>query len=376
MHAIKIIMMVFLLILGDVAYADPNADVINQTIGELMKKNAIPGVAVLLYVEGKPYAYYFGYANPDKKIPVTQHTIFEMGSISKIMTSILLAQEVDFAKMGFSDPIDKYIHGLPDSFDDITLQDLATHTSGLPFNLPKTIQSRKALEGYFAKWAPEYASEEQWQYSNIGVGLLGDALVNATGKDFDKLYLRHILIPLKMQPITSNVPKRLQRFYAQGYDQAGKPVEPLGAILFPAAGGLKVSAGDMQRFLSAAIGLPDTPVRVLYPMLMTQSVFVKLPDSMQGLGWQIHSLRDNRRNLLHAPEVADLGPIAVEEVYDRPMFKDTMLIDKTGATRGFRAYIAVIPNKKAGIVILANKNISNGEIVNAGRAALLKLVNE
>ena len=65
----------------------------------------------------------------------------------------------------------------------------------------------------------------------------------------------------------------------------------------------------------------------------------------------------------------------MREVYAQPKFNGDALIDKTGSTRGFRTYIAVIPNKRAGIVILTNRVVTNSEIVNTGREILFKLTN-
>lgn len=355
------------------AQVDPVGDVVKKSVAQFMTKNKVSGVAVELYVDGVPHSYTFGYANPQKQIPVSQKTIFEIGSISKVMTGILLAQEIDYNRMNLNDSVKKYVKDLPDNFKNIKLQDLATQTSGLPFNTPKSIQTKPELQKYLATLSPEYQPEQSWVYSNFGSGLLGYALEASTEKDFDKLYRRHILNPLGMV-VGTRVPTKMTQYAAQGFDVEGNPAQPTNAGLFPAAGGVLASADDMQRFLSAAIGLPGTPTRVLYPVKLTQSSFVRLPDRNEGLGWQIHTISsDNVADLVNEADYSDLGPIDIEEVYSRPMYDGNALIDKTGTTEGFRSYIAVIPNKKSGIVILANKGIPNSSIVNAGREILYKL---
>src|ERR1700722_13528249 len=75
---------------------DPTTLFLQRSITRFMEKNHIPGVAVQLYVNGKLYEHYDGYADREKKDPVIKKTIFELGSISKIMTSVLFAQEVDW----------------------------------------------------------------------------------------------------------------------------------------------------------------------------------------------------------------------------------------------------------------------------------------
>jgi beta-lactamase class C len=118
-----------------------DADIVKETANAFMSENHIPGLAILLYVDGAASSYYFGYADREKKKPVTQKTIFEVGSLSKLMTSLLFAQEIDMAKMNLNDSVKKYLPDLSTAFDDISLKELATHTSGLEFNVPKTVQS-------------------------------------------------------------------------------------------------------------------------------------------------------------------------------------------------------------------------------------------
>ena len=102
--------------------APSDTDVVNQVITKFMQENQIQGVAVELYIDGQPQHYYFGYANTAKKTPVTKNTIFELGSLSKIMTSILLAQEIDAAKVSIDASVREYLPNLSNEFDDVTLK--------------------------------------------------------------------------------------------------------------------------------------------------------------------------------------------------------------------------------------------------------------
>jgi beta-lactamase class C len=357
--------------------SDPNQKIIQDIVDKLVQKDHIPGMAALLYVDGKPYTYYVGDANREKKIRVTSKTIFEIGSISKLMTNLLFAQEIDYAKVSLTTPVSHYLPHLPTYFDKITLQNLATHTSGLPFTVPDQVKTQAALDKYLKTWFPKYGPSEEWTYSNFGIGLLADALQQATHTDFSLLYRRHIINLLGMEPLGFTIPKQLQKWSAIGYDSHNQAIKPTYNPVFKAASGLNLSASDMQRFLSAAIGLPGTPARIFYPMRMTESAYVKLPDQLQGLGWQIHPLNpDKVADLLDAPQQSDLGPVEVEETYDKALFDGDALIDKTGTSdNGFKSYIAIIPNKKSGIVLLTNKKIATGDIENAAREILFRAAN-
>lgn len=352
-------------------------EVIKKTITALMKENNIPGVAVEIYADGVPSSYYFGYADRDRKKPVTKQTIFEIGSISKVLTSLLFAQAVDFEKVQFKTPVAKYLAAENSLFSHISLQDLATHTAGLPLTPSYPIKTRDDLDKYLSNWSQGQANARaNWTYSNIGIALLGLAIQEESQeKDINNLYITQILKPLGMKPIALTVPKNLMRYYAQGYDVKGQAVEHVHMDLLAPAYGIKMSANDMQRFLGAAVGLETTPWSITFPMRLTQSTYVKLAGENQGLAWQIYPLSAKTMPaLLHGRASESLlSTKVVQEKLPNPIYNGNYLIDKTGMTNGFRAYIAVIPNKKIGIAILTNKGVPDDSVPNAARSILFKL---
>jgi len=353
--------------------SDQHDEMVNKTMTQFMQENKLPGMAVELYVNGKHRSYYFGYANREKKTRVNKNTIFEVGSITKIMTALLLAQQVDTAKVQLNDPIKKYFARLSDGLEDITLQNLATHTSGLPFDAPDKIASSSQLENFLDHYDPKVDPDDKWIYSNLGIGMLGLTMEQITHKSLKQLYQANILSPLKMHDFAFIIPQRFKSYAAQGYDENNKPITTSKLGLFPSAWAIKASSLDMQHFLAAAIGLPGTPERILYPIRMTQAAYVKLPDSMQGLGWDIHPITsDNIEELLDS-NTDIFAKITINEIYDKPKFDGDALIDKTGITDGFNSYIALIPNKKSGIVVLTNGYVDINQLVNKTREVLFKL---
>lgn len=370
----RVLLLISMLLFAIAAHAESPDQVVNEVMQAYLQKHEVPGAAILLVVDGKAYSYYYGYADRETKKPVTKDTIFELGSLTKLMTTLLIAQDVDFAKIKLKDPINKYIPTLPASFGDVSVRSLATHTSGLPFKVPAEVTNRVEWEKYAATLTPEDIDSE-YAYSNIGIGLLGQALETVSHQNFNQLFRGKILSPLGMQPIAFTVPKKLEPFYARGYNAEGLPQMPEKMGLFPAAGDAKASAGDMSKFLSAAIGLPSTPESIFYPMRMTQTPYVATAQFDQGLGWQIHELKSDKIKALLVDDnkVTEPVPLPVLGVYADPVFNGNALIDKTGATDGFRVYIAVIPNKRTGIVILTNKRILGSPIAKAGREILFKL---
>lgn len=369
----------FVVSLHAIAASTNVAQIVNPLIKKFMGDNQIPGVAVELYVKGVPHSYYYGYADKQRKIKVEQNTIFELGSLTKLFTSLLVAQEVNAGVMKLNNSIVQYLpHPLvlaKSNLKQVTLKNLATHTASLPFDLSASI-TNQALISYFLHWTPSKLIGTQWRYSNIGFGLLGYALVNATHKNYDQLYDNNILQPLGMNAIAITVPHNLQTDYAQGYGIDGRAIHRVNMGLFPAAAGMKATAHDLLLFLSAAIGLPHTPSAIAKEMQITQTPYVHTHMLLQGLGWQIWPInQDNVLALLHPSATLETQTKlhATMLSSSQRLFDATALIDKTGATGGFRSYIAVIPADKSGIVILINRNISGAVVETVGRKILFKL---
>lgn len=353
--------------------------IVQQVIQPFMQKNQIHGAAVEMIVHGVPHAYYFGYANAEQKTPVTGNSIFEIGSLTKIFTSVIAAEEIQSGNLDWNASIRKYIPDLTSKKNAAiyaaTIENLATHTSGVPLFLPDTIKTPKQLRAYFQQWKPAYPIGTEWQYSSMGIGLLGYCLEAVMHENYNQMYRERILQPLHMTPIGIVVPANLLSDYAQGYDINNHPVGHMSLGLFPAAAGIKVSANDMLHFLSAALHLPGTPPAIEEAMRMTQTPYYRVDDFEQGMAWEIHP-RLLQKNWLYPSEQMKLGPLPAKLIPQKAQrFDGDALIDKTGQTRGFRAYIAVIPNEQSGIVILVNKTeIPNGEITRAGRKILLQLI--
>lgn len=144
--------------------------------------------------------------------------------------------------------------------------------------------------------------------------------------------------------------------------------------LFPAAGSMRASGDDMLKFLSAALTLPGTPSEIKNAMRITQTPYYVTANYQQGLAWMIYPLATHRKTLLLNPPLdMDMGPLPAKQLdHKQQHFNKHALIDKTGASDGFRSYIAIIPERKSGIVILANRFVMNGEVIKVGREILLK----
>ncbi|HBC71863.1 MAG TPA: hypothetical protein DEG23_00745 [Coxiellaceae bacterium] len=348
---------------------DPYGRLVTKTTVRLMKKHKIPGVAIAIIDHNKSYTYVFGVANNANNTPITNKTIFEVGSITKLFTALLFTKTAGSLNIQLNDTLTEYFPELNKNqfLHKVTFEKLLTHTSGLPHNAPETIAKSYQVLDYLLHWEPINAIGTRWQYSNIGIGLVGMILQNKSHRTINQLYKEQILEPLGMNPIGVEIDKNFLPELAQSYLEDGKTApnffdtqEP-----YPSAWGLKASIKDMSCFLRAAIGL-NISQDLRQAMQNTQTPRLMVGNMQQGLVWRIHSIQN--KTLLYEADKMDLGLLPIKWLSKKQqVFCANKLIDKTGAHNGFRSYIAVIPSKQLGIVILLNKSISLGLITNVGR---------
>ena len=180
--------------------SSPIVNTVKQRVQRFARKHKIPGMAVALYVHDTPYVFHFGYANREKKIPVTRNTLFEIGSISKVFTCILIAQEILDGRMQLSDSISDHIPALMQNkrLRTVTIEKLCTHTAALPYDAPVGISSKDGLIRHMAKWRP-VTSQNIYRYSNHGIELLRVALEEANHKTINMLFTERILADIRMR---------------------------------------------------------------------------------------------------------------------------------------------------------------------------------
>lgn len=305
--------------------AETTRQTIDAVILPAMKKENIPGVAVAVYdgVNGAIICY--GVSNVARGTSVTPDTLFEIASITKVFTSTELALEVERGNMHLDDAVTEY---LPmslrrnPSLSQVTLQMLATHTSSLPRDM-----DRYRYTQFLQNWRPDYPIGERSLYSNFGFALLGYALENREHLSYEALLRRDVFNPLGMTGTYVDVPLRRKPYLAVGYAKNDMPLPPNQNLPWPGGGALKSSAADMLLFLKANLGIVRSS-EVRAAMQLAEEGYFRVNDTLTlGLGWQ------------RVPGV-----------------HKSLIIDKNGGLPGFSSYIGFVPEKKIGIVILANKN--------------------
>jgi beta-lactamase class C len=341
----------------------------------VMERYGVPGMAVGLVIKGQTYVYDYGVASTAAGKPVTSSTLFEIGSVSKTFTATLAAYAQIGGVLSLSDMASNYLPSLRGgSFDKVSLLNLGTHMSGLPLQIPDTVTNNAELMAYLRGWKPDHAPGTFRTYSNVGIGLLGVIAAISMHGDFVALMESKVFSGLGMQHTYFDVPRAEAGNYAQGYTTTNAPIRMAPGVLASEEYGIKTTAGDMLRFVEANMGMLQINERLQHAITDTHAGHYRIGAMTQDLIWEQYDypveLKDLRagnsdKMLLEANPATRLDPPS------QP--RDDVLIDKTGTTNGFSTYVAFVPEKKAGVVMLANKRYPIHAQVTAAYAILTRL---
>ena len=315
----------------------PNPNDVKALLVQLVDvEKRAPAIVVGMIAADPQERWVVGYGRlsaTDQRVP-DGDTVFELASIGKVFTGILLAQAVLNGEVKLDDPISMY---LPEGVTapeyegrSITLLDLTTHTSGLPRNgieqeYSSTLdQMYTFLSGYRLTRAPGSAFE----YSNYGFGLLGNLLVQAAGQeDYEALLLERITRPMGIDNTHIGFTPEMRSRLAPPHANYSDPAPSLDAPTFAGDGaGLRSTANDMLKFLAANMGLTETELQPALQLANTPQRPIYGIDYI-GLGWFL----PKSGNGIHWHD---------------------------GANPGYSTYLAWDPGRNIGVVVLANSRIS------------------
>src|SRR3989338_9713639 len=265
--------------------------VVNDYISSERNVGAIVGI-----IDGNNQAHWnYGTLEIGQEKAILVDTLFEIGSISKVFTGIILVSLANEGVVSLSDKISKYINELPKTTADITLVELSTHTSGLPrlpnnFN-PINIKNPYAdyTEDPLLKFIRSFTPEKHptkfdlRYYSNVGVGLLGYILTIASKKTYEELLKEKITGPLGMNDTVVSLNEDQLKRFAPGYDAALELTSPWDLNVLVGAGGIRSTAQDMLKFVRANL-LPDE-TSISKPLKLAQEIQHTNKNLSIGLGW-------------------------------------------------------------------------------------------
>lgn len=346
---------------------------VDSRVEPLMQQQGIAGLSVAVVKNGQAQYFNYGVASKDTQKPVTENTLFEIGSVSKTFTATLGGYAQALGKLQLSDKASQHLPALAGSaFGHISLLQLATYTpGGLPLQFPDAADSAATMLGYFQHWKPTYAPGAQRLYSNPSIGLFGYLTAQSLGQPFNVAMEKTLLPGLGLTDTHVSVPDDKIEQYAQGYDKQQKPVRVSPGALDSEAYGIKTSAQDLAHYVMVNMH-PETLTKPLQQAIATTHAGYYTVNGMtQGLGWEAYPYPIKLQALLdgNSTEMA-MQPHKVNWLTPARPQTANVLYNKTGSTGGFGAYVVYVPSKDIGVVILANKNYPNGERVKVAHAIL------
>lgn len=285
----------------------------NDLVEPLLEKHPRAAVAIQISTSGRPPVFLgYGRVAPAELLPTTD-TLFQIGSVTKLFTSLLLAIAVEKRELQLTDPASRLLPPelvLPRRGDrEITLEELATHTSGLPrlppnFNRATMSGKLRAIDPYggidasmLAEGLAECQLKDEdlpaYRYSNLGAGLLGLALCRQAGTDYETLQRQRITLPLGMPDTVISLSESQRSRFARGHNSAGKEIPDWKFGMLEGAGALSSTVSDLQRFLDAEAGRADSPLAKA--ILLSQQPRRQAGDRLQiGLAWHISGEPEHR----------------------------------------------------------------------------------
>lgn len=328
---------------------DAIATKVDEFIAMEMQKQKIPGVSLAVVRDGKPMIVKgYGFANLEHQVPVKPETVFQSGSVGKQFTATAVMMLVEDGKISLDEKIGKYLGDVPETWANITVRHLLSHTGGMT-DYPQDFDFRRDYtEDELFKRAKEipvaFKPGEKWQYSNLGYVTLGILIGKATGKFYGDFLQERIFRPLGMNTAriineADIIPNRASGYrLVQGQVKNQEWVSP--SMNTTADGSLYLTALDMIKWDDALTNGKLLKKSSLDEMWSP----IKLNDGKThpyGFGWGVRAVNGH--------------PV----------------IEHGGAWQGFKSHIARFPENKLTVIVFANLMQTNqGKLAN-GVAAII-----
>jgi len=230
--------------------------------------------------------------------------------------------------------------------------------------VPDKIGDNDQLMQYFKNWRPTYEPGTYRTYANPGIGTLGLITAKSMGQDFAALIEQRLFPGLGMKSSYINVPEAKMADYAQGYTKEDAPIRMATGVLSSEAYGIKTTAADLIRFVEANMNSLPLDEKLRRAITETHIGYFKAGPMTQDLIWEQYPYPVGLKTLLEGNSPAMIyNAMPVTKINPPEEPHEDVLINKTGTTNGFGAYVAFVPGKRLGVVILANKNYSIDERV-------------
>jgi CubicO group peptidase (beta-lactamase class C family) len=330
---------------------------IDSVISGLMKTYFVPGAAIALVKDGQViYTKGYGYRDVGAKLPVTDKTVFSIGSVTKSFTALGILQLVDAGKIKLDDPVVKYVPEFkladPDATKWILIRHILAQDSGIPSTDRLEVESRAAIISDAAQVKPTAAPGKLWQYANINYVLAGAVIEKVTGQSWESYIQANVFAPLGMNNATFNAEELVKKpefAYPYGFDilndfKKGDFAETnYRWMRFNGpAGSIMADVSDMARYIQFQLSSGTVNGKaVVSKDLLTLAHTAQIPLAGTSAGDSIakFTLGDN--------DGYGFG-------WTTQTYRGHTIVDHNGSIKGFLAMAAFAPADGVGMVVLTN----------------------
>ncbi len=337
LRTLHYVLVLFVFLPSASIFGQPIETLIDPLVAPYVESGNAMGISVGVVRKGERFAKGYGKLSESDPRSPDAETLFEIGSISKTFTGILLADAVENGVLKLDQPIQELLPKEVELhvFDDkpISLQHLSTHVSGFP-RMPTNFRPKQpdnpyadytsdSLLAFLKKFKPTRPPEKRMEYSNIGVGLLGWLLAKQANTDYESLLKKTLLEPLKMEDTVIVLTPELLSRLAPPHNPDGEITSVWDIHHLPGMGGIRSTANDMLKYIEANLNPPDDSFgKAIDLAWKTHQMPIEKKDFAMGLGW--HIARDGHTHW------------------------------HTGGTGGFRTALFIDRRSQTGVVVLSN----------------------
>ena len=328
---------------SNISYDNPKETKLQLLIDSLaldhLQDSVNCGLSIGVIHNGKTEMFFYGSNYKDADVMPGMRTLYEIGSVTKTFTSVLLAHAINEGKVKPEDDIRKYLPGTYPNLQfrkhPIQIKDLANHTSGLP-RLPTNLTkqphydqkdpyknySKEMIYSYLKRVKIDTFPGKINEYSNLGTAVLGIILENVYRKPLEDLIKQYVTHPAKMKDTKFTLSEGERNKMATGYDDAGNETPNWNLGAFIAAGGLKSNMEDMLNYLAANMNETNPDFKLSHQQTYKNATITI------GLNWVLTTTKDGNTLIWH-----------------------------NGGTAGFTSFCGFIKEKKTGVVVLNNSGV-------------------
>lgn len=352
-------------------------EVLAASFQPVVQLHSVPGFVVGLLLDGQPHFWTSGFTAREGGTAVTPDTLFELGSISKCFTSLLAGVASAERRLDLEQPVDSvlpFMRGTP--LGQASPLHLATYTAGgLPLQFPQELTSNNQALSWLAAFTPSSLPGAFRRYSNPSIGLLGHATAKAMGAEFSSLVQDALFTQLRLDSTFIEVPAGQMYRYAWGHDQRMRQVRVNPGVFDAEAYGIKSTARDMLRYLQAVMEPEGQPQALQKALALSTVPRYQIGPMQQCMGWEMYGWPVRLQDLQTGNSLSTvLESQSAESVQSHSLQARYSFLNKTGSTGGFGAYAALVPAKRAALVMLANRNYPVMDRVTAAHQVLSALV--